>query len=134
MNQQMISQPSIGNSPQLTILHGTVSDLLVSWDSSFLTTSIPSITFPNTTWRLSNQGVYIKRIHNIIHKEFEPYRINLTKHKIRVQLFKLTSETKVLADVMRLTNKQVRRLDAVNAENICLQKSVLQPEMNTVLR
>lgn len=73
MNQQM-SQLSIGSSPQLTILHGTrgESDLLVSWDSSFLTTSIPSITFPNTTWRLSNQGVYIKQIPNIIYKDFEP--------------------------------------------------------------
>jgi len=44
-------QPSIGSSPQLTILQGFrgASNLLVSWDSSVLTTSMPSMTCPKTT-------------------------------------------------------------------------------------
>lgn len=59
------NQPSSGSSPQLIILHGRrgTSDLLVSCDSSFSTTSIPSMTCPNTTWNLSNHGVYKMRIY-----------------------------------------------------------------------
>lgn len=66
MSKQM-SQPSITNSPQFTILHGKrgLSDLLVSWASSFRTTSIPSTMCPNTTWRLSNHGVYMMHINKI---------------------------------------------------------------------
>jgi hypothetical protein len=54
-----LSQQLQGSSPQSTILQGFFgrSVRFVSSDSSFLTTSSPSITCPNTTWRLSNHGV-----------------------------------------------------------------------------
>lgn len=48
-----------GSSPQslMTTFNLGRSPLSVSWDSISLTTSMPSITWPNTTWFLSNHGV-----------------------------------------------------------------------------
>lgn len=61
-------QPSIGSSPQLTILQGFrgTSDLLVSWDSSVFTTSIPSMICPNTTCQLSSHRVCIKKTRHLM--------------------------------------------------------------------